>query len=107
MSEYSEPLTLDDRSEWVPLNHSDFNFVLGLVARVYGDKNDNDDSEEIETKPYPLPKEVGSWFIERFVDEEDDGKFRRLLNDTASSVNRTVTKASNLPLSGTSVASET
>ena len=60
LSEYSEPLTLDDRAEWVPLNHKDFNFVLGVVTRVYGNKTD--DSED--TKPYPLPREVGTWFVE-------------------------------------------
>ena len=39
LTEYSKPLTLEERADWVPLSHKDFNFMIGFATTVFGAKS--------------------------------------------------------------------
>ena len=68
LTEYTKPLTLEERADWVPLSHKDFNFMIGFATTVF--RADGKGQGE-----FGIPPELGAFFISQ--SHSSDKQMRR------------------------------
>lgn len=73
LTEYSKPLTLSDRSDYVPLRHDDYNFVIGFTTMVHprAKRRQAGDNTILDS----IPPEVGAWYV-KFEEEFENRQER-------------------------------